>query len=71
MNDVLKKITEINDVINTFVWVKIGLFLLIGTGIVMTVAIKAIQVTHIRHWWVNTIGGVFKKDSASTKKTDK
>jgi AGCS family alanine or glycine:cation symporter len=71
MNDVLNKIAEVNDVINTFVWVKIGLFILIGTGIIMTIVTKCFQVTHLKHWWVNTIGSVFKKNSAATKKTDK
>ena len=67
----LKTITEINNVINDFVWVKIGLILLIGTGILMTIMTKVFQVTHIGHWFKETIGSVFKKDSAATKKTDK
>ena len=50
MTDFLAKLAEINDLINTFVWVKIGLFLLIGTGILMTVLTKFFQITHIRHW---------------------
>ena len=41
----------INDVINEFVWVKIGIFLLIGTGILMTVLTGFFQVTHIGHWF--------------------
>lgn len=67
----MKTITEINNVINDFVWVKIGLILLIGTGILLTVMTKVFQVTHIGHWFKETIGSVFKKDSAATKKTDK
>ena len=71
MNEFLKTLTDINNAINAFVWVKIGLILLIGTGILMTVLTKFFQVSHIKHWWVNTIGGVFKKDGDATKKTDK
>lgn len=63
MNDFLTKLTEVNDVINTFVWVKIGLVLLIGTGILMTILTKFFQITHLPHWWKKTIGGVFKKDT--------
>lgn len=63
MTDFLAKLAEINDLINTFVWVKIGLFLLIGTGILMTVLTKFFQITHIRHWISRTIGGLFKKES--------
>ena len=36
----IKQVTEVNDAINNFVWVKIGLVLLIGTGILLTVLTK-------------------------------
>ena len=38
--NILDVITQVNDAINSFVWVKIGLILLIGTGILMTVVTK-------------------------------
>lgn len=66
-----EKLAEINGVINDFVWVRIGLVLLIGTGILMTCCTKFFQLSHIRHWWKQTIGSLFTKDSATTKKTDK
>ena len=69
--NIIQQITDINSVINDFVWVKIGLFLLIGTGILLTVGTKFFQVAHIRHWWQETIGSLFKKNSDTTKKTDK
>lgn len=71
MDEFLTAVTDVNNAINDFVWVKIGLFLLIGTGIIMTVVTKFFQVTHIGHWWKETIGGVFRKNSDSTKKIDK
>ena len=71
MEQFLNKLTEINDAINGFVWVKIGLILLIGTGIIMTCTTKFFQVSHIALWWKETIGGLFKKGSNATKKTDK
>ena len=36
----LQKLKEINSIINDFVWVKTGLIILIGTGILMTVLKK-------------------------------
>ncbi|MBR3279401.1 MAG: alanine:cation symporter family protein [Lachnospiraceae bacterium] len=63
MEQFLENLTNINDAVNGFVWVKIGLFLLIGTGILMTVITKFFQITHIRHWWEKTGGGVFNKKS--------
>ena len=71
METFFEKLAEINNVINDFVWVKIGLVLLIGAGIIMTCCTKFFQVSHIAHWWKTTIGSVFKKDSNATKKTDK
>ena len=55
------KIAEVNDAVNNFVWVRIGLILLLGTGILMTILLKVFQITHIGHWLKNTIGSVFKK----------
>ena len=71
MEGVFKSLTEINGIVNEFVWVKIGLILLIGTGILTTVSTKFFQVSHLKHWWRETIGSVFKKDSDATQKKDK
>ena len=64
-------LARINGVINDFVWVKIGLFLLIGSGILLTFCTKFFQVTRASHWWKMTIGSLFVRDSNATKKTDK
>ena len=64
-------IVKVNSVINDFVWVKIGLFLLIGTGILTTVITKFFQVVHIKEWWMSTIGGIFKKESKVRENSDK
>ena len=61
MDSFWDKLTAINDAINGFVWVKIGLFLLIGTGILMTCLTKFFQVTHFPHWWKKAIGSLFDK----------
>lgn len=71
MQEFFKSLTEINDAVNSFVWVKIGLVLLLGTGILMTVLTRFFQVSHLKHWWKSTIGSVFKKGSAAKRKTDK
>ncbi len=67
----IEKLTGINSIIYNFVWDKMGIFLLLGTGVLLTCLTKFFQITHIRHWWRNTIGGVFRKDADATKKTDK
>ena len=55
-------IEKVNGSINSFVWGYVGLALLIGTGIVMTLLTKVFQISHLKHWWQNTIGSLFKKD---------
>ncbi len=71
MEKFIEQVTNVNDSINTFVWVTIGLVLLLGTGVITTLCTKVFQISHLGHWWKETIGTLFKKNSASTKKTDK
>ena len=63
----LETLTNINSAINDFVWVQVGLVILIGTGVLMTILTGFFQVSHIGHWWKKTIGGMFKKDSLKKK----
>ena len=67
MDQFVETITAVNDKINGFVWVTIGLWLLIATGIIMSVVTGFFQVTHIGHWMKKTIGGVFQKSSHNKK----
>ncbi len=71
MERFLEVVSKINDAVNNAVWGLPGLILLIGTGILMTVGTKVFQISHIGHWWKSTIASVFKKNSQSTKNTDK
>ena len=71
MNGFIDAITEVNNVINDFVWVKLGLIFLMGTGILMSVLTKFFQISHIRHWFKSTIGSIFdKKVSAHSKEKE-
>ena len=62
MEAFLSKIEELNGAVNGFVWGWVGLILLLGTGLIATFATKVFQVSHIKHWWSNTIGSLFHKD---------
>ncbi len=66
----VEMITNVNSAINGFVWGIPMLVLLVGTGILMTVLTKFFQLSHIGHWFKNTIGGIFK-DKNVTKHTEK
>ena len=71
MNKLLEIVTNVNNAVNSAVWGLPGLILLIGTGILLTLGTKIFQVSHVGHWWKNTIATVFKKDSKTTKSTDR
>ena len=64
----LDTLTKLNDAVNSFVWTKTGVWLLIATGILMTILTKGFQFTHIGHWWKKTIGSLFNKDVISHTK---
>ena len=61
-------ITNLNNEVNSFVWGMFGLALLIGTGILMTSVTRFFQVSHLGHWWKETIGSLFKKEVISHTK---
>ena len=62
-------IANVNNAINGFVWGVPMLVLLVGTGILMTILTKFFQLSHIGHWFKNTVGGIFH-DKHVTKHTD-
>ncbi len=55
-------LTDVNDAVNGVVWTKVGVWLLIAAGILMTCCTKFFQVSHIGHWFKHTLGSMFKKD---------
>ena len=66
----VEMITNVNNAVNSFVWGVPMLVLLVGTGILMTALTKFFQLSHIGHWFKNTIGGIFH-DEHITKHTGK
>lgn len=62
-------ITNVNSAVNGFVWGVPMLVLLVGTGILMTILTKFFQLSHLGHWFKNTVGGIFH-DKHVTKHTE-
>ena len=62
-------IANVNNAINGFVWGVPMLVLLVGTGILMTILTKFFQLSHLGHWFKNTVGGIFH-DEHVTKHTE-
>ena len=61
-------IEKVNGVINGYVWGWPALILLGFVGVLMTVLTKFFQISHIGHWFKNTIGAIFG-DRKVTKHT--
>ncbi|MBQ3182299.1 MAG: sodium:alanine symporter family protein, partial [Clostridia bacterium] len=68
MEKFMDVLTNVNDVINTFIWTKTGVWLLVAVGIIMTVLTAFFQVSHIGLWFKHTLGSLFKKDVISHNK---
>ena len=48
-------IANVNSAVNGFVWGVPMLVLLVGTGILMTILTKFFQLSHLGHWFKNTV----------------
>ena len=57
----LQIITDINSIVNNFVWGPIMLALLVGTGIYLTCRTGWIQVRRFGYIMKNTVGSLFRK----------
>ena len=68
MEKFLESVTQVNNSVNGVVWGIFGLALLIGTGVIVTLCTKFFQVTHIKLWFQNTLGSLFKKDVIKHRK---
>ncbi|MBQ2771007.1 MAG: alanine:cation symporter family protein [Clostridia bacterium] len=71
MRSFIETVASVNSVIYNAVWGLPGLMLLIGTGILITCATGVFQISHLSHWWKMTIVSIFKKDSGTTKNSDR
>lgn len=57
----LERLIDFNTKVNDFIWVKLGLILLLGTGMLMTLRTGGFQFRYISHWLKNTVGSLFNK----------
>lgn len=66
-------IVQINGAVNAAVWGAPMLLLLVGTGVLMTCLTGVFQLSHIRLWMKNTIGGILteKEVTEHTKGDDR
>ena len=66
-------VVTVNSFLNNIVWGPVGLALLFGAGLWMTIRTNGFQVTHFAHWMKKTIGAIFtnKHVTAHTDKDDR
>ncbi len=69
MDSIYQVVVDVNNAVNGVVWGWPALILLAFVGVLMTCLTKFFQITHIGHWFRNTIGAIFK-DKHVTKHTD-
>ena len=55
----LDGVAKVNDAVNGFVWGAPALVLLALVGVLMTCLTKVFQISHLKHWFSQTIGAVF------------
>ena len=67
----LDGVAKVNNTVNGKVWGMPALILLGFVGILMTVLTKVFQVSHLKHWFRQTIGTVFKDKHVTGHTKDK
>lgn len=67
----IETITNVNSAINDVVWGWPALILLGSIGILMTFVTRFFQITHLPHWWKNTIGAIFMDKHVTGHTSDK
>ena len=71
MEGFLSVVEKVNDAVNGVVWGWPALILLAFVGILMTCLTKFFQLSHIGHWFKNTIGAIFKDKQVTKHTSDK
>lgn len=71
MNQLIQTITQINDILNKFIWGPYMLIFFLFVGLMFTIRTRFFQISHMKDWLDITILSVFKKDTSSRKTNDK
>ncbi|MBR1691884.1 MAG: alanine:cation symporter family protein [Lachnospiraceae bacterium] len=69
-NTVIDKVTQINSVLNNFIWGPIMLVFFLLVGLMFTVRTKVFQISHIKYWLDVTILQLFRKERKGVLKTE-
>ena len=64
---ILETIAELNSAVNNFIWTKLGIWLLLGAGLLLSVCTGFFQLTRINVWWKCTVCALFKRKKGDKK----
>ena len=63
-------ISDLNSSLRDFIWGKLGVWLLLGAGLLLSLSIGFFQFTHLKLWWRSTVCSLFKSGSSAKKQRD-
>lgn len=70
MDRFIEIVTNINGILNNFIWGPIMLGIFLAVGLMFTLRTKVFQITHFKYWIDVTFLQLFKKDASHVRKTN-
>lgn len=70
MENIIQLITNVNSVLNDFIWGPIMLAIFLAVGLMFTVRTKVFQISHFKYWIDVTFLQLFRKEATHVRKTD-
>lgn len=70
MENIIQLITNVNSVLNDFIWGPVMLAIFLAVGLMFTVRTKVFQISHFKYWIDVTFLQLFRKEATHVRKTD-
>lgn len=70
MENIIQLITNVNSVLNNFIWGPVMLAIFLAVGLMFTVRTKVFQISHFKYWIDVTFLQLFRKEATHVRKTD-
>lgn len=70
MENIIQLITNVNSVLNNFIWGPVMLAIFLAVGLMFTVRTKVFQISHFKYWIDVTFLQLFRKEATHVRKTN-